>query len=329
MATAVHENNLFEIVLVTLGGFLTFLPLYLNVPSVTNYTAFSSALRTNTYRDSCIANLALVTPIILDKALDLIDKSFAEDKVSSTRTAKPSVYDCSFNYREKLLFLMGLIVQPITVFLSPDTSNLNLIVICARNCRRLLVVGSLTCMFSRQAEVISKPAANLCIILFVTALVMGSFSSNIASSSEPNGNSFVIYVISSAIGSVASFIWLVCCVWWLIKIAIGSIKDLIFHHRISLHGDGNASVTSIRGHQPRPSADNADRYLSFRVGFVCVVVTWAVINLSIRFSYMHTCDLTEAALAIENLSFILLELSRVAFVMRIVKFEAVQGLVSD
>jgi hypothetical protein len=314
-----YQSNVINALIVIIGAILTFLPLYVGEPSNLEDTIISDASDSELFHNASVALLSLVSPLIVDSTFDLLNAWIFVDNRLSKTNAKSTIDDCSFDWKEKVLFILGIIILPINIFLPSTTRNLTLILICSRKCRLVLCTGAVGCSLCRREHIISKPLITACLLLYNISAATGSFAQNTQGIIPPGPRGLALFYANIIFSYVPVIVALALCVWWLLRVALVEVSRRV--HAVS----NTAIMKNIKSSLGDSCTGD---YLAYRVGFIMILLLWGILSATLTVRYKNVGSFDEIGMFLDVLPYILFVLAQTALSMRLVKFEAVQGLVS-
>jgi hypothetical protein len=212
------------------------------------------------------------------------------------------VHDCFLNNLEKILFLSGLIVCPITAFFY-HSSTWTLIYVSCNKCQLIFVAGAVLISLNRyDSQCWTDRAIYFAVIAIALSCAMSSYFNNIPTigrSAEWDNLDFASYLIAY----FAAAVFLVCTFKWFYKVAKRKFSQLA----------------------KKAACEKCDYFplIYVTVSVVCVM-TFAILSI-----YYDRIDLyDETALLVNNLIYTTYALFMIFISMRMVKSEVIQGLVS-
>ena len=318
-------SNSLQICFCLLSGLMCLLPLGLQIPS---------NIETKTLRDSlsycyggfsycCVASLALVAPLFLDIIIDLavmsIDATSSVQIKKQKAAAKDAVRFTFLNIPEKILILIGVAIVPTVAFLPKTAENLGLIYLCFYKCQQNLVGGAmLICLYRYDKKYWSLRTTWLSLLFFSTGLVCGVFVSNIYDGESPPSKLIVAAdYLNFGLVLVACLIFVINGARWLIMVYCKVPMWRAFFN-----------IDALSVSQASYSVDTADYnffpmiYTIFGLSFVIVICCF--VSLSGRIS-----SYTSKVLLLQSCPYLCFLIVVSTMSMRMVKFEVVQGLVSN
>ena len=318
-------SNSLQICFCLLSGLMCLLPLCLQIPSNFEVTTLrdSLSLCCGGFSYCCVASITLVAPLFLDIIIDLAMMSF--DATSSAQikkqraAAKNAVRFTFLNIPEKLLILVGLAILPIIALLPKTTENLGLIYLCFYKCQQNLVGGAmLICSYRYDKEYWSLRTTWLSLLFFSTGLVSGVFVNNIYAGETPPSKLIIAAdYLNFGLVLVACLIFVVNSARWLI---MAYCKVPLWR---AIFNIDSKSVS-----QASDSINSADQnffpmiYTIFGLSFVIVICCFVLISGRVS-SY------TSGVLLLQSCPYLCFLIVVSTMSMRMVKFEVVQGLVSN
>ena len=148
-SVSLSTTTIIQLLMTSLGGFLCFLPCFLGTPSCVETSTLRASLSSVQYGYSAVTLIVLTIPLMIEMIIDgllyLYQSYFVRNRQQSTYILDTTVirpYTYSFNTPEKMLFIIGIIIQPLVAFLPADTTNLGQLYICCNKCQIMLVGGT-------------------------------------------------------------------------------------------------------------------------------------------------------------------------------------------
>lgn len=292
------------------------------------------------YHDASVILLSLFTPLVIDSALDLLKSVLSRRAQTVMKVSTSKVDDCSFNLVERIVFLLSILVVPMNIFIPNDYPNAALIFVCCRKSRFALFGGVVVCNLCRNELIIPKSVALLCITLFSIGQDVGSYSVNFAGPPPSGGFYGICNSVNKIFTYIPAAIVLLCVTIWLLRV----VPECFFGNRINwctritvAATATDTTKTTTAKTQPQSNvpeksketdAVGSDDYLRYRIVFVLGVIFCASFGTFGYTAYPNNYYLDDKGLFLDFLPYILFVILQSAFSMRLVKFEALQGLVS-
>ena len=142
-------TSIAHLLMTIVGGVLCFLPCFLGTPSCVETSILRASLSSVEYGYAAVTLIISAAPLIIEMIIDgflhVYRSSFIQNKQQSSFILDTNViapYTYSFNTPEKVLFIVGIIIQPLVAFLPSDTNNLGQLYICCNKCQIMLVAGT-------------------------------------------------------------------------------------------------------------------------------------------------------------------------------------------
>ena len=301
--------NITQVTICFVGGLASFLPIIVGVISNLEDTSLRRSLTSGYYfRDSSLASLTLAIPILIDILLDLTTSiTKKRGMVHSNSTGSSCL-----NNIEKFMLLGGIISVPMTAFLPYDFPNLGLIFFCCKKYQTVVVTGVVMISLCRNNPKFWSVTNTIIFLIVLSTATTSSifFRNNVLK--DPTDMASIHLELACTVFQWAPIVFLIFCnIRWL-----GCMMSNFTHKKM---------------HSKSPVTDK-DRQLDSHTYFTTVWVLTTVIGmvyLVVMTGIYFTDDKFDVvALLVNNLIFLSLELSITVFLMRIVKSDVVQGLVS-
>jgi hypothetical protein len=298
------KDNLIQVGISFVGGLCCLLPL---LCQASNYEGLRlrSELSSTMYRDSAMMIIALVIPIALDTLADIVD-FFSRKKLRLHKTGT------FFNTNERIVFLCGMLVCPLTVLLSDDTHDLAFIYVCTNKSRLMMSYGVLVASLCRyKKEYWSIRNTYIMLFLMGAGSICGAFFNNMYIKDVTDTKGIPEKIVWLAFCGIltAGFIFFGCSARWLFVVVYPKVK--IF------------SLTEP--HERVKVPDNSYFPLIFNVAAVLSVIL--IIFLHGYYWGLHTHK--SNALFLNNMAYIFYLIAFYFVMIRMVKYEVMQGLVSQ
>lgn len=314
--TSTLNSNSFHVSCCFISGLCCLLPLCLGLSSHLEDRPLRAALgSSNQFYYTSVASIALAVPLFLDVLFDICNLVISADSQSSkSRGNKTERYNF-LNNSERLLILLGIIIQPLVVLVPSNTSNLALIFVCCNKCQQNWVGGTIALSLRRyDKDYFSNTFTITSLVAFFIGLVGSTFIDN-DYPLKPVPKS--IYFLDSA-----SFILtIIPCVFfffnssrWLILVYCRATKWSKFLFFYSKTRPAEAT-TGLGDHTFFPMVYTL-------CGMLVLVLQCILLGTSTRIE-----NFTETNLFQSNLAFLVFVILVSTLSLRMVKFEVVQGLV--
>ena len=201
---SLSTTTILQLLMTSLGGFLCFLPFILGTPSCVETSILRASLSSVQYGYSAVTLIVLTIPLVIEMAIDgllyLYQYSFVRKKQQSTYILDTTVlrpYTYSFNTPEKMLFIIGIIIQPLVAFLPADTTNLGQLYICCNKCQIMLVGGSFASWLCRyDSRHFGVYSMSVFIGILVISVSLQAFGDNMRNCETMNQVLFLIIVFA-------------------------------------------------------------------------------------------------------------------------------------
>lgn len=326
------KSNKIHISLTYLGGFLSFLPLIVGVDSNLEATSFGSSIRSQLFRDSCVASLALIAPFMFDSVVDmtglLLGATAEHEPLLKAKSKTGRSEESFFTYTERIPFVLGIMILPVAVLTvtAMDCTNAGLIVSCSRKAQLMLIAGSIATSLCRHEFIVPKSVSLVSIVLFCIGQTVGSFASNRSRLDPLDRSARALYFVNVIFSYCGAFVVLLFCARWLIKFMVVETKNKplgkAFLQTIKL-SDLLSNISAV------PESDaHAIKFLNFRAMFVSIIVFWGILSAVVTSKYGDIVNLDATGLFLGVLPYLLLQAAVLGLTIRLAKHEVVQGLVS-
>ena len=304
--------NVTHISICFVGGLCSFLPLSVGIDSNFENTIMRQSLSSGYYfRDSSMASLTLAIPLLIDILLDLTTtfSSFSTFSKKKGLGRSDNRGPCCLNNIEKFMLLVGIISVPLTAFLPYDQTDLGIIFYCCKKYQMVIVSGVV--MISLCRNNVKFWTVNNTVIFLIVLSSATSLSTFLRDRSlrDPSRNNSKLEV------ACACFQWapIVCLVIYNLRWL--SVVAFNYNDRVNYTpGDNNRQ---------------SDVDLYFTTVWVLTTTLGMVFLIVLSGTYTTDDKFDVIALLVNNLIFLSFELSITVFLMRIVKSDVVQGLVSS
>ena len=323
--------NSFHITYCLLAGLGCLLPLCLQLPSHLESKPLRNSVSTSAaFTYSCVASIALVIPLFLDVAGDLLSKSIDVPLTLPRKKHKAAGLEATrftfLNASERSLILIGMVALPSVAFLPSSTEKLALIFVCCCKCQIMLVGGTIVISLCRyDKEYWSVGSTLVSLLLFSGGLVSSAFFTNhIAGIEKPSeflsvidGLLFLIVIIPCLIYTVNSFRWLI-----IVYFKAHSFKRFLMCSCSPPHQQPVPTYSATA--KNTAAADHTFFPMVYTISTIVVAtLLCATIGSSQRYEDYSEKDIVQNSIPFQGFLILITTLS-----MRMVKFEVVQGLVS-
>ena len=301
------QTNKSHLLLCLIGGVSCLLPLYFHPHSHLEETRLRQAVSSTKNRESSIAIMVLVFPILMEVFTDCI--------VSFIKRGSPSKIECPaalLNHCERLVFFIGSVAVPFTAFFPSDTINWAYMYLCLSKCQLALVGGAVVISLCRYDERYwSVRLTYLYLTLLITGSVLSAFTENTTNSTD----SYYKFQIRNAAYSLvlgATGIFYLCCARWLY-----AMTPRIFFEYVWIKKRTTIKLTS----------DANTENLVFPLMYILTSIISSSSNIAIAIIYPGIGNLTDDALFYHNFASIFFLFFLTYLSSRMVKLEVVRGLV--
>ena len=170
------HSGVVHVLMTSMGELLCFMPFFLGTKSCVETTTLRASLSSNKYGYSSVALIVLTAPLAIEmivngllhackSSLTMQNRQQQSSLILDTTILQPSTY--SFNTSEKILFILGAVIQPLVAFLPPDTTHLGLVYICCQRCQIMLVCGTMATWLCRYDPRYFSFFSTSCVIGFM------------------------------------------------------------------------------------------------------------------------------------------------------------------
>jgi hypothetical protein len=300
-----NTTNKIQLGLIVLFSFGCLLPLFLGVTSHVEETPLRGALSSSTYRDSAIAMISLAIPLLMDTIADAINSFFRkEHNESIVQLEKGFVF---MNDNERMLYMFGLLILPITALFPQDTINLGLIHVCCSSYQFMVCTGLVFASLNRYDKKFwSTRTTYLCICLMGFGTISQTFVLNLKVDGPDSKGVANIYQASSICYFATALIFYICTARWFFVVILSFCRRQF-------------------------NIDNKDeerKNIFFPLLFILTILSALSFIIAVWVVYRTITARDSIGIVINTLPYIL-SLLFVSFVtLRMIKFEVVQGLVS-
>ena len=271
----------------------------------------------------CVASISLSVPLFLDIILDLVVMFVGVTSSVKIKKQKDAVGFTFLNIPERLLILIGMTVVPIVGFLPDTTVNLALIYLCCNNCRLTLVGGVMLLSLSRyDKDYWSVRTTWFSLLFYSTGLVSGSFISNIyAAESTPTQAILILDSCTYFLTLVPSLLFIINSLRWLIIAYLGMNPWQMLMNCLS-DEQHLADLVVLK-------VKDARDHKFFPMVYVIIGVIIVIFIAALLASAPRVENYDPISLALNSAPYVCFLIAVSTLSMRMVKFEVVQGLVSN
>ena len=306
------STNVCQTIVCICGGLCCLLPLLVQPTSYLEESRLRRSLSALSHRDSAVAVLALIAPILLDIGTEVINSFFGEAKVKSQKK------EVVLNNMEQLVFLCGTAIVPITVFI-PEPQNWAYIYLCCKQCQFVLSGGAIAISLCRyDKKYYPVRIVNIMLGLLTIASIMGAFTNNYILIEPLSQTVRSVQTASYGMLFTCSAIFSCCSARWLYKSLPILLRRSKILRRLKLFVRVMPTQTSYK----------ANETLFFPVVYVVTSVLATLYILVLANYYSATANYTVTSLFFHNLAFFFYVLLITYGSTRMMKQEIVRGLVS-
>ena len=318
--TPLLNTNTFHVVFSLLTGLSCFIPLCMGVTSNLEKRPLREALQKGSgFTYSCIAAITLVIPLLVDLLIDIgYEIATVVVKPSGKITARFNF----LNKPERTLFLLGIAVLPLLILVPKSTPNLALIYICCNKCQQSWIGGTVAlslCRYDKQYFSVKSTWASL--IFFAMAMIGSTFIDNLYAIKPPAQHIVILDMGTFILSGIPCVLFFLNSSRWLILAHYRAIQwtNVLFFYSKSrqIHPSATTDISANSDHTFFPM-------IYTLIGMTVLVLLSVLIGTSSRIE-----DYDETNLVQGNIPFLVFIISVSILSMRMVKFEVIQGLVSD
>lgn len=309
------SSNCMHIMICFIGGLSCLLPLFIHPVSLLEDTCLRAALPSMRNRDSAVAAVALIVPVIMEMTTDIVICCF--------ETADRIKYNCRdalLNSPEKFVFFCGTVIVPITAFLPTDTENWAYIYLCCTKCQLMMVGGAVVTSLCRyDKKYWSERSTYLFLLLLTMGTVTGAFTDNQTAQAVKSSNDRIRYA-SYCLVTTATGLFFFCSGRWL-KLVIPKLFSALF----TLHPSKSNECKTLQG----TAHSNYDVvHLIFPVMYISTSIAACGLLTIIAILYPGISMFDADALFYHNLAYIVFLLFIMYTSIRMMRQQVVNGLVS-
>jgi hypothetical protein len=268
---------------------------------------------------SCIAAMALIVPLLIDLLIDIgYEIATVVVKPSGKITARFNF----LNKYERTLFLLGIAVLPLLIFVPKSTPNLALIYICCNKCQQNWIGGTVALSLCRyDKHYFSDKSTWLSLIFFAIAMIGSTFIDNLYAVKPPAQHIALLDMGTFILSGVPCVMFLFNSSRWLILAHYRAIQwtNVLFFYSKSrqIHPSAMVNISANSDHTFFPM-------IYTLIGMIVLVLLSVLIATSSRIENYNETNLVQG-----NIPFLVFVISVSILSMRMVKFEVIQGLVSN
>ena len=304
--------------MIVMGSLICLIPLINCRPSAVEESILRYNLSSQMNRDSSVASVALVMPLLMDMLADLFNSFFRNRKYAKIRRNREAL----LNSTERSCFLLGTAIIPLVTFLPESTSNWALIYLCCQQSQFILTGGAITMSLTRyDKKYWSESSTYFSLMVLIVGSIFGAFANNYLSDEERPAWATLLSYFSWILTIFAVFIFFVNSTKWLIvslpqlggRFQSPTSRNKLLSKGKSSRSEGNA-----------PSMNT----LFFPVMYVLTSMMASVASVVLAAITNGNQNYTSRGLLAHNLSFTVYLLLITYGSTRMTKYEVVRGLVS-
>ena len=195
--SSLSTTTITHLLMTSVGGFLCFLPCLWGTPSCVEHSILRASLSSVEYGYSAVTLIVITIPLIIEMIIDGVlhvyqstfiqtnQKNNNQNYILDTNVIRPYTY--SFNTPEKMLFIIGIVIQPLVALLPSTTNNLGQLYICSNKCQIMLVGGAFSTWLCRyDPRYFSVVTAYIFIGVLVVSMSLQVFGDNMSNCTNVN-----------------------------------------------------------------------------------------------------------------------------------------------
>ena len=312
------STNAFQLIICIISGVCCLLPLAISPKSYLEGSLLRASLTAQLHRESAIAVVTLIVPLLLDITTDILSSFFTKARDAEVKKKSKLAL---LNNMEHLVFLCGTVVIPITAFIPSSNDNWAYIYISCRQCQLVLTGGAITISLCRYDEKYWPVRATyLVLVCLLIASTIGAFSNNYLLENPPSNTVQALQSTSYYIFLIAAVIFTCCSLRWL----WATVPKLMprsdcFSSVVAKHTSKERGTTS----------DISKQSYLFPVVYVVTSVSICPVLFLLSNIYSNCLNYDIRALFFHNLIFFVYLLLITYGSTRMMKYEIVKGLVSN
>jgi hypothetical protein len=331
-------QNSVHITFAIVGGIINFLPLYIGVESHVEESIYASSITGQYYIGINLFLLGLLAPLIIDTALDimtslpvLISSQWRRKREGSGKgnANGESLVGSTLNTAETVVFIVGMLLLPISAVLPGSNEKRALISLCCRKATTTLVGSAFASSLARYFTGSEREVIGLITSVGIICISIGGAVSVLTNnmSDAPAGT---FYAVAITFQYTAGALILGNCLYWLATNLI--LPNTRFLSLSAKHSERNSertpteSVYSDSG--KAPAGEHAKgRVVFFRTIHTLTAVIYIVLQAALQIAYKIANNLTEMQAVTLSVPIIIWALSILIRSMRQVKLAAFENLV--
>ena len=301
------STNVSQLIFCVISGVCCLLPLAISPKSDLEGSRLRTSLADQLHRESAVAVLTLIVPLLLDIITDLMSSFFTKARDAEVNEKSKQAL---FNNMEHLVFLCGAAVIPVTAFIPSSNDKWAYIYISCRLCQLVLTGGAIAISLCRYDEKYWPVRVTyLVLVLLFIASTIGAFTNNYLMENPPSNSVQALQSTSYFIFLIAAVILIFCSLRWLWM----AVPKMIRQCKILYPSN-----------KERPCSKEC---LVFPVIYVTSSIIAPPALILMTNIYSGSLNYDGNALFFHNLTFVLYVLINTYGSMRMTKLEIVRGLV--
>ena len=320
--------NLFHLLFCLISALCCFLPIVLQMPSnLESRPLLHSLLSSAEFTYTCVAQIALLVPPIIDLILDILTESLNVSSNLNKKLKPPSAEPNRFNFltlQERTLMLIGFVLLSMVGFFPKHTSNLALLYVCIYRCQQIRIGGTVILSLCRyNKEYWSIRSTLISLVFYSLGLVASPFLENIiAGQIDPSRMLMTLDLLKQLCIAIPCINSMWNSVRWLILVYCRA-------HSWKRFLMCTSNKSPIVEEPSSPEKDPADPHTFFAMVYTLSAMISCAITLVLLVTAMPRLEnYSGLNLWLANIPSMIFVIMMSTLSMRMMKFEVVQGLVS-
>ena len=343
--------NSIHLFMTLVGGLINFLPLFIGAESYMEDSIYATSIKEEPYKDSNIFILGLLSPLVIDTVLDIFSSLYdgileskrkhnnMDEKKKKTNKKQSTLVGSVLNNGETVVFIIGMIILPLSALLPDSTQKLALISLCCREAAITLLGGTFMCSLTRYfngtERTIACHVTEAVIVFLCIGNTIGTFDNNLVTEKV---SSLPLFLTAIGFQYSAAALVLGCCFYWLawnvFQRQAKFIRGLVYIMRqfsSSVHLDQQrspAALEKINDQDSKAEFGTQDSVTFFRAVHITTAIFYIIVQGSMQSSFKTFNNVNGIQTMALSTPIILLALSILIRTMRQIKVAAFDNLVS-
>ena len=322
-----HRSNI-QLLITVIGTFLCFIPTYANVLSQIETTESTEAIHNGIlFKCASTVSLILAALLFLDLFFDFIMSMVSQAKQQRVKDKKK--WDNHVDIliaNEKMVFLAGLVILPLTSFLPLGTMDITLLTQCFNRAQLVLIFGALIASLNRMDKNYFPTLITMTIfVIFIIASTLVPYYIN------------TVNYDTKLHAIVTTFTWVPAAI--LFSLLAYYVFDTVFFHLCGFkrwkipccYASAVEMDDNKNNDKKRPDAKlqpYTHGYIYFRLTYCTIIMMFILIRVVLFAKYPTSLpSLNDTTLFTMIIAPILLACCILLFNLRLVKHEAVESLI--